>query len=130
MNNYQRGYALEYRTKQALTKSGWLSMRSPASKTPVDILATKNGLSIIVQCKKTGVAEAMYIKDLEPFLEISRKYKAIPLLVYSFSGSPLYVKEVTEGKVSVHRLEKHVELEKQLKIIEMMQKDDDSMIIG
>jgi Holliday junction resolvase len=121
---------LEYRTKQALEKNGWLSMRSPASKTPVDILATKNGMSIIVQCKKTGVAEAMYLKDLQPFLDISRKYKAIPLLVYSFSGSPLYVREVTGDRVSVRRLDKHVELEKQLKIIEMTQDDGNSMIIG
>jgi len=126
--NYRKGYELEHRTKQFLEKNGWLAMRSPASKTPIDLMATKEGDSLIIQCKKTTKSENMYITGLDPLLELGKKHKTIPLLVYSFHRSPLYVKEVKKPKITVHRLEKHLELEKYLKIKEI--RDYDNMIIG
>ena len=127
MNNYKKGYALEYRTKQLLERNGWLAMRSPASKTPIDLMATKDGTTVIIQCKKTTASDNMYIRELGPFVELAKKHKALPLLAYSFHGSPVYAKEVKNDRVTVKRIAKHIELEKLLRIREIQ--TDDSMIV-
>ncbi|MEM0372361.1 MAG: hypothetical protein QXO69_00750 [archaeon] len=127
MNNYRKGYALEHRTKQLLERNGWLAVRSPASKSPMDILATKDGSTVLIQCKKTTTSNTMYINGLEGFVELAKKHKAMPLLAYSFSGTPVYAKVVRGSKVAVKRIDKHIELEKFLKIRDI--ETDDGMIV-
>ncbi|NYZ79922.1 hypothetical protein H0N95_01575 [Candidatus Micrarchaeota archaeon] len=129
MNNYKKGYALEHKTKQLLEKNGWLAMRSPASKTPIDLMATKDGSTVIIQCKKTTASDSMSITELGPFVDLAKKHKALALLAYSFNGTPVYAKKVDCDRVAVKRIDKHVELEKFLKIRDI-QTDDNMIITG
>lgn len=111
--NYQRGYNLEYKVKQVLEKNDFLVFRSPASKQAADLFATKNGEIYLVQCKKTGVKDknTMYIYDLDGLVEMASKYKAKPLLAYSFYYSPVYVKHVTGGSIKLAKDEQNIEFE-------------------
>ncbi len=113
MTNYQRGYMLEYRVKQILEANDFLVFRSPASKQAADLFATKNGDIYLVQCKKTGVKDKnnMYIYGLEELVSMASKYKAKPLLAYSFYYSPVYVKHVTAGSMKLAKDDSNVELE-------------------
>lgn len=129
MNNYKKGYNLEYRTKQVLERNGWLAMRSPASKSPIDLMATKDGSTVLIQCKKTTSSDSMSITELGPLVELAKKHKALPLLAYSFSGTPVYAKKVDCERVAVKRIDKHIELEKLLKIRDI-QTDDDMIVTG
>lgn len=82
---YQRGAAFEYRVKAELEKEGWFVMRSPGSKSPLDLLAVKldcRGTSWVwmVQCKLRGVlrlAETLELKAL------AAKHGAYPILAYT-----------------------------------------------
>lgn len=127
-SNYKKGYALEYKTKNVLEENGWLAMRSPSSKSPVDIMATKDNKTLLIQCKKTTKQETMHIRDLDAFIELSKKHKTTPLLVYSFNKSPVYIKEIKSPKETLKRLDKHVELIKFLKIVEIENSGNDMII--
>lgn len=126
--NYRKGYELERRTKKLLKENDWLVIRSPASKGETDVFATKNGENLFIQCKKTG-KEKTYIRDLEPLLQIARKYKAVPVLAYAFERTPIYAFEITKNKETLDRKAKNTTLAKYLKIRELNEKFDD-MLIG
>jgi len=51
---YRLGRALEYRVRDHLRKFGYFVMRSPASKSPVDLMAVRPGLVLMIQCKRGG----------------------------------------------------------------------------
>ncbi len=127
VTNYQRGYSLEKRAVKILENNGWLCMRSPASKTAVDILAVKNDYKLLVQCKKT-TKDKTYITGLGDLVRKAKKYSAIPLLVYSFTRTPPFAVEVRENSVKLERINKHVELDKYLKTLEI--NDYENLIMG
>lgn len=52
---YRRGRALEYRIRDQLRDDGYFTMRSPSSKSPVDVVAIKHGEVLFVQCKRGGI---------------------------------------------------------------------------
>ncbi len=130
VTNYKRGYALEHKTKKILEEKGWFVVRSPASKTPTDIYATKNGENLFVQCKKT-TKDKTYITGLKEIIKQAREYKATPLIAYSFQRTPVYAQEITDDKISLDKKAKNTTLKKYLEIKEIEQnKDyDNSMII-
>lgn len=130
VTNYKKGYALEYRAKKLLEKNNWFVIRSPASKTPTDLYATKNGENLFIQCKKT-MKEKTYITGLKEIIKQARKYKATPVIAYSFNRTPIYAKEITENKITLDKKAKNTTLQKYLKIRELTEnKDyDNSMII-
>jgi len=117
VTNYQRGYSLEKRTTKTLEKHGWLCMRSPASKTAVDILAVKDDYKLLIQCKKT-TKEKTYITGLGDLIKKAKKHSAIPLLVYSFTRMPPFVLEVKKPSIKLERINKHVKLDKYLETLE------------
>ena len=47
VNNYQKGYMLEWRCKKMLEERGWMALRSPASRDVADVFATKEGKSLL-----------------------------------------------------------------------------------
>jgi Holliday junction resolvase len=106
MSNYAKGYNLEWKVKDALAKKGFLVLRSPASKSEMDIIALNKGEIYFIQCKKTG-KNALYLYGLYPLVELARKYGAKPLLAYSLYYTPVYVKEVTGDSERILRDEKH-----------------------
>ena len=52
--NYKRGYALEWKVKKIMEESGYMVLRSPASKSDSDLIAFDKEHKFLVQCKKTG----------------------------------------------------------------------------
>jgi Holliday junction resolvase len=54
-SSYQSGARFERRVKKALEKLGYFCMRSPASKSPVDIIALGTKAKLLIQCKVSGV---------------------------------------------------------------------------
>jgi len=52
---YRLGRALEYRARDEMKKRGYFVMRSPASKSPIDLVAIRAGEILFVQCKRSGV---------------------------------------------------------------------------
>ncbi|MFH0986608.1 MAG: hypothetical protein V1911_01010 [Candidatus Micrarchaeota archaeon] len=100
VTHYKVGYQLEHRARKVLEKNGWLVVRSPASKSETDLFATKNGENLFVQCKKT-MNDRMSISGMDEILAVSRKYKAVPVLAYSFKGSPVYAVEITKNSYSL-----------------------------
>jgi len=87
--NYQRGYRLEYRTRKMLEGMGWKVLRSPSSKGEADLIAFNQDSKILVQCKTT-VKDALYVYGLSDLVKEAKKYKAVPILAYSFLRSPVY----------------------------------------
>lgn len=83
------GYEFELRCLKILREAGWWAIRTPASKSAVDILAIMHAPSIYdppadgsivlaVQCKRNGELGPEGWNALYDY----RQYGAIPLLVY------------------------------------------------
>jgi Holliday junction resolvase len=124
--SYKRGYSLEWKTKKLLEKSGYMVMRSPASKSESDLIAFDSARKFLIQCKKTGKkGKDLYIYKLGELMKSAQKYGAKPLLVYSFYYSPIYAKEVVKESEILKTKEKHVLLEKLLKAGELEQEFGD-----
>ena len=66
-SKYRLGRQVEYAVRDDFRKHGWFAIRSPASRSPVDITAIKTGAVVMVQCKRgmtTGIKEWNDIFDL------------------------------------------------------------------
>jgi Holliday junction resolvase len=51
---YRLGRQVEYRVRDYLRANGYVAFRSPASKSPVDIIGLKPGQVLLIQCKRGG----------------------------------------------------------------------------
>jgi Holliday junction resolvase len=49
--NYVRGRSKEYKVMTMLRSEGWVVMRSAGSHSPVDVLAAKLGVTLLIQVK-------------------------------------------------------------------------------
>ena len=74
---YAIGRDFEYATRDVLAKLGYLVVRSPASKSPVDLYAFKKGELVFVQCKVHG---ACAVDEWNEFLEYCQAVSALPIL--------------------------------------------------
>ncbi|MEM1684238.1 MAG: hypothetical protein QW038_00175 [Nanopusillaceae archaeon] len=82
-SKYRIGYYYERKTKLMLEKNGWDVWRSPASHSPVDLIALKpekDKIKIkLIQIKKTSrdfsEIEKAYKYDIEKMLDLAKKYK-------------------------------------------------------
>lgn len=53
--NYVNGRSFEYRVRDLFEAKGYFVMRSAGSRTPVDLVALKDGEILLIQCKRHGV---------------------------------------------------------------------------
>lgn len=78
MNRSQaKGTRFEHRVKHDMEERGWFVMRSPASKSPIDLLAVSQSEVAFLQCKTDGRL------DPEPWnalYELANHYGALPIL--------------------------------------------------
>jgi len=74
---YRRGRQFEYAVRDRLRKVGFFAQRSPASKTPIDILAIRPGEVWMVQCKRHG---ALGGAEWNALYDVSKSAGAIPIL--------------------------------------------------
>lgn len=54
MSNYTRGRALEYAVRDHLGRLGYRVIRAASSKGAADLIAARDGLVLVVQCKLDG----------------------------------------------------------------------------
>lgn len=114
MTNYKRGYSLEWKAKRILDDNGYMVFRSPASKSPADIIAFNKKRKLMIQCKKTS-KDTMYIYELDALIKSAKQYGATPLIVYSLRYTPIYVKKVSSEKESFTRDGDNIGFERYLK---------------
>lgn len=81
-SKYKLGYYYERKVKLLLEKEGWDVWRSPASQTPIDIIAIKpenDSVRIkLIQVKRTSLNnnyEKIYKNEIEKLLEFAKKYE-------------------------------------------------------
>ena len=74
---YRKGRDFEYAVKKNLEKHGYLVMRSPASKTPADLWAIKDGEALFVQCKLKG---AFPVDEWNEFMDYAEEAGVKPIL--------------------------------------------------
>ena len=74
---YQRGRNFEYSVLKDMTKRGYLALRTPASKSPVDVYCIAKGELIFIQCKLRG---AFPVKEWNEFFDYCESVGALPVM--------------------------------------------------
>ncbi len=93
---YKRGYYYERKVKQILEKDGYLVWRSPASKSPIDIIAINNkGYVKLIQVKRKSYNLNKLYLNREEFLkiyELAKKFENVDNVdveIWAFLGNKL-----------------------------------------
>ncbi|HQM37603.1 MAG TPA: hypothetical protein PLN64_01645 [Candidatus Bipolaricaulis anaerobius] len=92
---YRLGRAVEYRTRDDLKRLGYFVLRSPASKSPVDLAAVKPGIVLLVQCKRSL---ALGVAEWNELLDLARTVGAVPVLAGSPTGRGITYLRLLERK--------------------------------
>lgn len=74
---YRLGRALEYRIRDQLKKLGYFAMRSPASRSPIDVIAVRPGVVLMIQCKRGGTLPP---KEWNALFDLATSCGAIPVM--------------------------------------------------
>jgi len=74
---YRIGRAFEYRCRDHLKTLGYFVLRSPASRSPVDVVAYAHGTMLMVQCKRHG---AIGVADWNAIFDLAASVGAKPIL--------------------------------------------------
>lgn len=75
---YRRGRTFEYQVRDALRKRGWVVMRSPQSRSAVDLIAMRPGRLAFFQCKVSGELSRAARRQLE---DDATKAGAVPYVI-------------------------------------------------
>lgn len=75
---YARGRSFEYRTRDYLTKLGYVVCRSPQSRSPYDLIAVGKHVVMLVQCKVDGRLDP---KEWNELYAMAHRVNAVPVLV-------------------------------------------------
>lgn len=76
---YRLGRAFEYRARDRLKAAGYFVLRSPASKSPIDLLAIKPGVVLMIQCKRSA---ALPVGEWNALYDLAISTGAVPLLAF------------------------------------------------
>lgn len=74
---YRVGREFEYRVRDYLANKGYFVMRSPRSRTPVDLVAIRPGEVLMIQCKRSG---SLSPTDWNNLYDLACSVGAIPLV--------------------------------------------------
>jgi Holliday junction resolvase len=74
---YKLGRAFEYRVRDHMKKFGYFVVRSPQSRSPVDLTCVRSGSIIFIQCKRGGCIST---KDWNEFYGLAQSVGAEPIL--------------------------------------------------
>ena len=105
---YRLGRSVEYRVRDDLKKRGYFALRSPGSKSPLDIMATKPGVVLFVQCKRSLTCNAT---DWNSVYDLAIGVAAIPLLAGSPMGRGLVYKRIIDRKDGSKRRQPYEDFE-------------------
>lgn len=74
---YRYGRQFEYKVRDELKALGYFALRSPASRTPIDVLAIKPGAVLMVQCKRGG---NLRVSEWNVLFDLAISCGALPVL--------------------------------------------------
>jgi len=74
---YRYGRAFEYKVRDEMKSLGYFVMRSPASRSPIDLVAIAPGIVVFVQCKTGG---AFPPAEWNEFYDLCLSVGAVPLM--------------------------------------------------
>lgn len=74
---YRLGRQVEYRVRDYMKAQGYVAMRSPASKSPIDIIAIKPGQVLFIQCKRGG---SLPPKEWNAIFDLAQEAGAIAVM--------------------------------------------------
>ena len=115
---YQRGTRFEHQALYYFRANGYYAQRTPGSRSPVDVVAVKQGQTLFIQCKTDGSLPPAPWNEL---YDLARRYGAIPVLAgrpapavvrywrlearkqpgrHSQPRAPFAIDEIAEGIVS------------------------------
>lgn len=77
VRQYRRGAAFELRVRDKLAASGYVALRSPGSKTPVDVAGIRTDGVLFVQCKRNGKLPP---RDWNALVALAAEVNATPIL--------------------------------------------------
>jgi Holliday junction resolvase len=93
---YKKGYYYERKVKKMLEKGGYLVWRSPASKSPIDIIAINDrGFVRLIQVKRKSYnVNGLYInrKDFLKIYELAKRFENadnVDIEIWAFLGNRL-----------------------------------------
>lgn len=92
---YRVGRALEYRVRDELKAAGYFALRSPQSRSPIDVLGIRFGIVLMVQCKRTG---SMLPKEWNEVFDLAISCGAIPVLARTPTGRGTEYLRLTDRK--------------------------------
>jgi Holliday junction resolvase len=92
---YRLGRQVEYRVRDHLKKLGYVAIRSPASKGPMDLIAVKPGLVLFIQCKRSM---ALGVQEWNEIYDLAMSVEAIPVLAGSPTGRGIVFKRLVARK--------------------------------
>jgi Holliday junction resolvase len=97
MNRYKIGYRYERRVVEELREKGYFAVRTPASHTPIDIIAINNkGEVLLIQVKKRkdNNIPKETIEELEEFAKFFKDANNVKVLLYFFGKDGKKVIEI------------------------------------
>lgn len=80
---YRLGRGFEYRIRDWLKSKGYFVLRSPQSKSPVDLIAIRTGVVLFIQCKRSGNMGS--VQEWNDLYDLAQSVSAIPIL----AGNPI-----------------------------------------
>lgn len=98
---YQRGTAFEHRVKRELEAGGWFVLRSPASKSPLDLLAIRSDPDVwAVQCKLNG---KMSPAEREELYVLAKRFGMTPIMAYLVvPRGAIHYRNLHSGRETAH----------------------------
>jgi Holliday junction resolvase len=102
-STHQQGRQLEYAVRRVLKAKGYVVFRCAGSR-PVDLIAMKNNQILLIECK-TGLHPHLSPKQMNRILDISKKVRAVPLLVVRRKYRGMQWFQITDSGIKESSLE-------------------------
>lgn len=92
---YRLGRALEYRVMKEAKDAGYFTLRAPASKGSIDVIAIKPGTVLFIQCKRGGYVGR---EEWNEVYEVAQSASAIPVIASCPTGRGTRYVQMTAPK--------------------------------
>ena len=92
---YRTGRYFEYVIRDLFKSHNYFALRSPQSRSPLDIIAIKHGIVIMVQCKRGGYCSP---DEWNKLYKLAMSCGSTPLIAFRSGKSKIELKKITGPK--------------------------------
>jgi Holliday junction resolvase len=97
---YRRGRSFEYTVRNYLVSKGWFVLRSPQSKSPIDLIALRTGAILLIQCKLG--ASTLLLAEKRAIVDLANSTGGRPILAHRKLGHGIFFRQIeVEGYLDV-----------------------------